>query len=598
MALVGQLQFTQGANVGPNGEAFIATLAGGAVVCSNTNNALALSWAYQFLDVPIGSALSTSTPFSSGSSPTGSFTPDVAGSYQVMLTVTGVGGTQATDIRTVIVKTANRGWILPAYEDTNLTVNYPNPSTPNAVGWKDALNKIFVDIDANGFSGGGVTWANDLAGSTNTTQKVVSLTGSGGTLAMAATAAALAWAAGTVSPTLYQVAPSGTGTTNGQTLTIQTQRGQNQTGVNANNNGGSLYLATGGAGTGGSGAAGLPGSIYLALGATQVALFGGASTDFIKLGAPTATGSAYASTGLIRFGDGQSVAVAWMVARNTTNTADWNLISTDGFGDLYFGNNGWSQIIIGHSGATSATLACAAGSFQANGAITSLISYVIPAFKTQSVVGAFTFDSVDASLTGWNYGINGTAIGGWTASAWTFATGVTSPSIKQANNVTNSATATSLTLQAQNATGTTSVGGDLYLTSGSGTSTNGTTHLQVAGADIATATTAKFTTKKGLNRAVTRGATSLTLTTSNDVYIFSASGQTATLPSSPSVGDKYTVGLDAAGASNTYGITGAANSIIYNGVAYTTITVTTSSSSPNAFTVMWNGSFWVCTPGF
>jgi len=62
-----------------------------------------------------------------------------------------------------------------------------------------------------------------------------------------------------------------------------------------------------------------------------------------------------------------------------------------------------------------------------------------------------------------------------------WVTGTTSPKLAQADNTTSSATATNLTVQAQNATGTTSVGGNLVLTSGTGTSTNGTVNVQAGG---------------------------------------------------------------------------------------------------------------------
>lgn len=60
-------------------------------------------------------------------------------------------------------------------------------------------------------------------------------------------------------------------------------------------------------------------------------------------------------------------------------------------------------------------------------------------------------------------------------------TTISTPKIFQGDNTTNGATATSLTIQAQNATGTTSTGGTLVLTSGSGTSAAGVVSLQSAG---------------------------------------------------------------------------------------------------------------------
>lgn len=57
------------------------------------------------------------------------------------------------------------------------------------------------------------------------------------------------------------------------------------------------------------------------------------------------------------------------------------------------------------------------------------------------------------------------------------------PLIRQDNTVTNGVTGNSLTLQAQNATGTTSTGGALVLTSGTGTTIAGNTQIQTGGVD-------------------------------------------------------------------------------------------------------------------
>ena len=62
---------------------------------------------------------------------------------------------------------------------------------------------------------------------------------------------------------------------------------------------------------------------------------------------------------------------------------------------------------------------------------------------------------------------------------WT--TGTSSPLLSQANNATNSAVGQALTVQAQNATGTTSTGGALTLTSGTGTTVAGNINLQTGG---------------------------------------------------------------------------------------------------------------------
>lgn len=76
---------------------------------------------------------------------------------------------------------------------------------------------------------------------------------------------------------------------------------------------------------------------------------------------------------------------------------------------------------------------------------------------------------------------------------WTNAT--TNPTLHQADNTTNSATAQSLAIQAQNATGTTSTGGNLILESGTGTSSNGSVVIKTGANDTLTITDTVTTIK-------------------------------------------------------------------------------------------------------
>lgn len=65
--------------------------------------------------------------------------------------------------------------------------------------------------------------------------------------------------------------------------------------------------------------------------------------------------------------------------------------------------------------------------------------------------------------------------------SWT--SNISGPTIQQASNATNGATATVLQIRGQNAIGTTSTGGDVELYTGSGTSANGTGKLKEGGAN-------------------------------------------------------------------------------------------------------------------
>jgi hypothetical protein len=71
-----------------------------------------------------------------------------------------------------------------------------------------------------------------------------------------------------------------------------------------------------------------------------------------------------------------------------------------------------------------------------------------------------------------------------TGNIFTWAAATTAPGLTQAANTTASTTGAALTIQAQNSTGSTSIGGNLVLTSGTGTSTNGTLLLEVGGTTI------------------------------------------------------------------------------------------------------------------
>lgn len=159
-------------------------------------------------------------------------------------------------------------------------------------GVEDGAAKLVVDADVsalasiqgskiNGATAGSVgvvQLAGDLTG-TSTAPTVGSLTGVAGTLAIAATAALMQWASTAVAPTLNQAqaAPS----TAGQTMLIAAQQG----GAGVAGRGGNLQLASGASGGGGDG------TVQIIVGATTVAQFTHASSDFVALGAtPSAAG--------------------------------------------------------------------------------------------------------------------------------------------------------------------------------------------------------------------------------------------------------------------------------------------------------------------
>lgn len=134
MAVSALLRFVQGPNSELAGQAVSGTLTDGACTASNGDNTGVVSWKYEMLYVPPGSAVPL-TVQGPGITTTFSFTPDVAGSYRVRLTVAGATPTDSnTDIRCFCVPFPN-GIIAPPYQRN------PNPLPLTGTGGKpDEMN--------------------------------------------------------------------------------------------------------------------------------------------------------------------------------------------------------------------------------------------------------------------------------------------------------------------------------------------------------------------------------------------------------------------------------------------------------------------------
>jgi hypothetical protein len=329
-----------------------------------------------------------------------------------------------------------------------------------------------------------------------------------GSSPLAITPANLQWITGTTTPTIKQ-ADNTTNSATAQTLTLQAQNATGTTSV-----GGALKLQSG---TGTS----TTGAVQLFTGATQVGSMSGAAGDFVALGANPATGVIACNVRLQNSGGTHGIAF-----RNGANTADVGGISLDSNNFLWVGSNN------GIAGSTAPTLAILYSSSQ-----------------TQLNVGNTGVLQCFSTVVQLNVPL------------FSFAVGQVSPSVAQANVTTASATGQTLKVQAQNATGTTSIGGALALTSGTGTSTNGAVNLQVGGVTTASLATNKFILNKGFRRNTTNvSSTPYTVLISDDVIFAnsSASGANAaiaiTLPSSPTVGDQCII-KDSGGFSATNNIT-------------------------------------------
>jgi hypothetical protein len=149
-----------------------------------------------------------------------------------------------------------------------------------------------------------------------------------------------------------------------------------------------------------------------------------------------------------------------------------------------------------------------------------------------------------------------------------FSSSVVNPLIRQNDDATNAITGDPLTVQAQNATGTTTVGGELRLTSGSGTTTNGAVVLQVAGTTTASVVTNKFVFNRGTRRNVTAVTGTYQVLATDDFLSINtiAAPFTITMPATPTLGDTYKI-KDAVGGAAANNVTISGNGVNIDGTA-------------------------------
>lgn len=201
-------------------------------------------------------------------------------------------------------------------------------------------------------------------------------------------------------------------------------------------------------------------------------------------------------------------AVTAVASRNAGNTADITLLRTDSSNDVLLGDL---------TNATGINLQLATG---AN------------AFTLQSPAHYFQVFPASALMQ-------------WDPSS----TGLT---LNQANLTTASGTGGSFTLQAQNETGTTSTGGALNLTTGTGTSTNGALNLQVGATTTITLADTGGIQLPGPSIALSSGTVTLTFAQYRFVY----QTYTGTLTAAQTVVYPNSVALWFADISQVAGISG------------------------------------------
>lgn len=114
------------------------------VTVSNGNDAGVTSWTFEIVDVAPGSAVPTGI-VQSGPTPTYTFTPDVSGSYEFLLT-TSDGTTSAIDTRVFVVPETT-GQLMPAFKETSAMDNYPLTVGHNARGWATPMEDWLRTLD-------------------------------------------------------------------------------------------------------------------------------------------------------------------------------------------------------------------------------------------------------------------------------------------------------------------------------------------------------------------------------------------------------------------------------------------------------------------
>ena len=154
MAATALIRLQQGLSIGTPGQVLVGDT-GTLVSITNNVNTGVNSWQIDLVYTPPGSAVLAVVPaFNNASSiPAASFTPDVPGSYRLVLTVwdaVGRVGTYNQDIRNFIVPEPKHGFVVPPYQED------PNPKPSLASGHPGAKpNETNIGGSEKGWVGTG-----------------------------------------------------------------------------------------------------------------------------------------------------------------------------------------------------------------------------------------------------------------------------------------------------------------------------------------------------------------------------------------------------------------------------------------------------------
>jgi hypothetical protein len=222
---------------------------------------------------------------------------------------------------------------------------------------------------------------------------------------------------------------------------------------------------------------------------------------------------------------------------------------------------------------------------------TGLVDRVVvhPTFtEFRDTAEAFRITPVSAGTTQLTFAATDTAV--QINQTQTASTPSATMTIQSQVTTANSGVGGNLNVIAGNATGTTTTGGDLNLSSGSGTTTNGNLNLQAGGSTTARVHTNKISFLKGWRRNITAISTTYQVLVTDDyIAATTSSAYTVTMPAAPTTGDAYTI-KDASGGAGTNTLTISGNGVNIDGSASIVL-----NQAYAAVTLTYTGSQWSVT---
>ncbi len=147
MSVAALIKYAQGMLTPPGGQALIG-LMGVPATAANDNNANVKSWEWEWFATPTTSAISVGI-VTSGQVPILNWTPDVRGTYVLVLRVYDAQGNVSQDMRCFSVREAT-GSLIPNFGADGASANYGGQTR----GWHPYVEALLKKADAGGGGGG------------------------------------------------------------------------------------------------------------------------------------------------------------------------------------------------------------------------------------------------------------------------------------------------------------------------------------------------------------------------------------------------------------------------------------------------------------